>query len=145
MSTLTENIIVNSSAIHNAVYQHVTNELSITFKSGLTYEYYNVPSHIFDLADKIASIVLESLIKKQQEWDDQVQEDLNKLNNIEFNYVSSNSNLNYIEKNSFTEEEFIENKIIDLRKDRLDAVNNENYLLASKINNEIIELKKKIE
>jgi|TARA_B110000908_G_scaffold169980_1_gene228339 hypothetical protein len=100
---------------------------------------------INDLADKIASIVLESLIKKQQEWDDQVQEDLNKLNNIEFNYVSSNSNLNYIEKNSFTEEEFIENKIIDLRKDRLDAVNNENYLLASKINNEIIELKKKIE
>ena len=100
---------------------------------------------INDLADKIASIVLESLIKKQQEWDDQVREDLNKLNNIEFNYVSSNSNLNYIEKNSFTEEEFIENKIIDLRKDRLDAVNNENYLLASKINNEIIELKKKIE
>ena len=100
---------------------------------------------INDLADKIASIVLESLIKKQQEWDDQVQEDLNKLNNIEFNYVSSNSNLNYIEKNRFTEEEFIENKIIDLRKDRLDAVNNENYLLASKINNEIIELKKKIE
>ena len=48
MSTLTENIIVNSSAIHNAVYQHVTNELSITFKSGLTYEYYNVPSHIFE-------------------------------------------------------------------------------------------------
>ena len=100
---------------------------------------------INDLADKIASIVLESLIKKQQEWDDQVQEDLNKLNNIEFNYLSSNSNLNYGEKNSFTEEEFIENKIIDLRKDRLDAVNNENYLLASKINNEIIELKKKIE
>ena len=100
---------------------------------------------INDLADKIASIVLESLIKKQQEWDDQVQEDLNKLNNIEFNYVYSNSNLNYIEKNSFTEKEFIENKIIDLHKDRLDAVNNENYLLASKINNEIIELKKKIE
>ena len=48
MSTLTERIIVDSSAIHNAVYQHVTRALTLTYKSGLAYEYYNVPSHIFD-------------------------------------------------------------------------------------------------
>ena len=49
-----------------------------------------------------------------------------------------------LSKRGLTDEEYINKKIIDLRNDRLEAVNDEDYLLASKINNEILELKKKL-
>ena len=100
--------------------------------------------NIDDLADKIASIVLEKLIKKQQDWDDKMMQEMQDLNNIEINYVSSTTYYDGVEKKGLTDEEYINKKIIDLRNERLEAVNDEDYLLASKINNEILELKKKL-
>ena len=100
--------------------------------------------NIDDLADKIASIVLEKLIKKQQDWDDKMMQEMQDMNNIDINYVSSTTYYDGVDKKSLTNEEYIDKKIIDLRDKVNKAIDDEDYLLASKINNEILELKKRL-
>ncbi len=40
-------VLLNSSAIHAAVYDEKTSTLSITFTSGKTYDYYAVPKAVY--------------------------------------------------------------------------------------------------
>jgi hypothetical protein len=100
--------------------------------------------NINDLANKIASIVLEKLIKKQQDWDDKMMQEMQDMNNIDINYVSLTTYYDGVDKKSLTNEEYIDKKIIDLRDKVNKAIDDEDYLLASKINNEILELKKRL-
>jgi len=89
------------------------------------------------LADKIAKKVLEELIKKQKELDDKMLEDLNDLNSaIHYKYVYSDTD----EAQSTS----IEDQIITLREKRAKACELEDYMLAAKINEDILKLKEKL-
>jgi hypothetical protein len=48
MSTITDIIQVNSSAIQRAKFNRQTNTLTLTFKNLAGYDYFNVPLHLFD-------------------------------------------------------------------------------------------------
>ena len=48
MSTVTDIIQVNSSAIQRAKFNIETNTLTLTFKNLSGYDYFNVPLHLFD-------------------------------------------------------------------------------------------------
>ena len=89
------------------------------------------------LADKIAKKVLEELIKKQKELDDKMLEELNDLNNaIQYKYVYSDTDSK--------ETTSIEDQIKTLREKRAKACELEDYMLAAKINQDILNLKEKL-
>jgi len=48
MSTITDIIQVNSTAIQRAKFNRETNTLTLTFKNLSGYDYFNVPLHLFD-------------------------------------------------------------------------------------------------
>ena len=48
MSTITETIQVNSSAIQKAKFNRQTNTLTLKFKNLSGYDYFNVPLHLLD-------------------------------------------------------------------------------------------------
>jgi hypothetical protein len=48
MSTITDIIQVNSSAIQRAKFNRQTNTLTLTFKNLAGYDYFNVPLQLFD-------------------------------------------------------------------------------------------------
>jgi hypothetical protein len=89
------------------------------------------------LADKIAKKVLEELLKKQKELDDKMLEDINDLNSaIHYKYVYSDTD--------DSQSTSIEDQIITLREKRAKACELEDYMLAAKINEDILKLKEKL-
>jgi|TARA_B110001452_G_scaffold102072_1_gene84686 hypothetical protein len=82
-----------------------------------------------DLAAKIADSIFKRLVAKQQEWDEQFNEQMTEVSWGQMEYKKEDA----IKSN--------QKKIEELRKLRDKAVDEEDYMLASKINSEIIDLK----
>ena len=82
-----------------------------------------------DLADKVADSIFKRLVDKQREWDEQFEEQMTEVSWGQMEYKKEDA----IKSN--------QKKIEELRKLRDKAVDEENYMLASKINSEIIDLK----
>ena len=82
-----------------------------------------------DLAAKIADSIFKRLVAKQQEWDEQFNDQMTEVSWGQMEYKEEDA----IKSN--------QKKIEELRKLRDKAVDEENYMLASKINSEIIDLK----
>ena len=82
-----------------------------------------------DLAAKIADSIFKRLVAKQREWDEQFNDQMTEVSWGQMEYKEEDA----IKSN--------QKKIEELRKLRDKAVDEENYMLASKINSEIIDLK----
>jgi len=82
-----------------------------------------------DLAAKVADSIFKRLVDKQREWDEQFEEQMTEVSWGQMEYKKEDA----IKSN--------QKKIEELRKLRDKAVDEENYMLASKINSEIIDLK----
>ena len=158
-----QSVDVNSTAISTAQYEYNTYRLKLTFTNGRSYNYKRVPNHVFeglrissskgkfinkyvlpvypfdhaqmtddqlnDLAAKIADSIFKRLVAKQQEWDEQFNEQMTEVSWGQMEYKKEDA----IKSN--------QKKIEELRKLRDKAVDEEDYMLASKINSEIIDLK----
>ena len=158
-----QSVDVNSTAISTAQYEYNSYRLKLTFTNGRSYNYKRVPNHVFeglrissskgkfinkyvlpvypfdhaqmtddqlnDLAAKIADSIFKRLVAKQQEWDEQFNDQMTEVSWGQMEYNKEDA----IKSN--------QKKIEELRKLRDKAVDEENYMLASKINSEIIDLK----
>ena len=158
-----QSVDVNSTAISTAQYEYNSYRLKLTFTNGRSYNYKRVPNHVFeglrissskgkfinkyvlpvypfdhaqmtddqlnDLAAKIADSIFKRLVAKQQEWDEQFNDQMTEVSWGQMEYKEEDA----IKSN--------QKKIEELRKLRDKAVDEENYMLASKINSEIIDLK----
>ena len=158
-----QNVDVNSTAISTAQYEYDNYRLKLTFTNGRSYNYKSVPNHVFeglrissskgkfinkyvlpvysfdhaqmtddqlnDLAAKVADSIFKRLVDKQREWDEQFEEQMTEVSWGQMEYKKEDA----IKSN--------QKKIEELRKLRDKAVDEENYMLASKINSEIIDLK----
>ena len=82
-----------------------------------------------DLAAKVADSIFKRLVEKQREWDEQFEEQMTEVSWGQMEYKKEDA----IKSN--------QKKIEELRKLRDKAVDEENYMLAGKINSEIIDLK----
>ena len=82
-----------------------------------------------DLAAKVADSIFKRLVDKQREWDEQFEEQMTEVSWGQMEYKKEDA----IKSN--------QKKIEELRKLRDKAVDEENYMLAGKINSEIIDLK----
>jgi hypothetical protein len=82
-----------------------------------------------DLAAKVADSIFKRLVDKQREWDEQFDEQMSEVSWGQMEYKKEDA----IKSN--------QKKIEELRKLRDKAVDEENYMLAGKINSEIIDLK----
>ena len=82
-----------------------------------------------DLAAKVADSIFKRLVEKQREWDEQFEEQMTEVSWGQMEYKKEDA----IKSN--------QKKIEELRELRDKAVDEENYMLASKINSEIIDLK----
>ena len=82
-----------------------------------------------DLAAKVADSIFKRLVDKQREWDEQFEEQMTEVSWGQMEYKKEDA----IKSN--------QKKIEELRKLRDKAVDEEDYMLASKINSEIIDLK----
>ena len=82
-----------------------------------------------DLAAKIADSIFKRLVAKQQEWDEQFNEQMTEVSWGQMEYKKEDA----IKSN--------QKKIEELRKLRDKAVDEEDYMHASKINSKIIDLK----
>lgn len=82
-----------------------------------------------DLAAKVADSIFKRLVDKQREWDEQFEEQMTEVSWGQMEYKKEDA----IKSN--------QKKIEELRKLRDKAVDEEDYILASKINSEIIDLK----
>jgi hypothetical protein len=82
-----------------------------------------------DLAAKVADSIFKRLVDKQREWDEQFEEQMTEVSWGQMEYKKEDA----IKSN--------QKKIEELRELRDKAVDEENYMLASKINSEIIDLK----
>ena len=82
-----------------------------------------------DLAAKVADSIFKRLVEKQREWDEQFDEQMSEVSWGQMEYKKEDA----IKSN--------QKKIEELRELRDKAVDEENYMLASKINSEIIDLK----
>jgi protein-arginine kinase activator protein McsA len=83
------------------------------------------------LADLIAERVFDKLISKQQEWDEQFNE---QMTEVEWNQME------------YRKEDFLKSnqkKIEELKELLAKAINEEDYIAASKINSKIVDLKNK--
>ena len=158
-----QSVDVNSTAISTAQYEYNSYRLKLTFTNGRSYNYKRVPNHVFeglrissskgkfinkyvlpvypfdhaqmtddqlnDLAAKIADSIFKRLVAKQQEWDEQFNDQMTEVSWGQMEYKEEDA----IKSN--------QKKIEELRELRDKAVDEENYMLASKINSEIIDLK----
>lgn len=158
-----QNVDVNSTAISTAQYEYDNYRLKLTFTNGRSYNYKSVPNHVFeglrissskgkfinkyvlpvysfdhaqmtddqlnDLAAKVADSIFKRLVDKQREWDEQFDEQMSEVSWGQMEYKKEDA----IKSN--------QKKIEELRKLRDKAVDEENYMLAGKINSEIIDLK----
>ena len=82
-----------------------------------------------DLAAKVADSIFKRLVDKQREWDEQFEEQMTEVSWGQMEYKKEDA----IKSN--------QKKIEELRELRDKAVDEEDYMLASKINSEIIDLK----
>jgi hypothetical protein len=83
------------------------------------------------LADLIAERVFDKLISKQQEWDEQFNE---QMTEVEWNQME------------YRKDDFLKSnkkKIEELKELLAKAINEEDYIAASKINSKIVDLKNK--
>jgi len=85
-----------------------------------------------DLAAKVADSIFKRLVDKQREWDEQFEEQMTEVSwgqvHEEFEKDASKSN---------------QEKIEELKELLAKAINEEDYISASKINSKIIDLKAK--
>ena len=86
------------------------------------------------IAEATAKIVIDHIEAKQDEWNNEFEINLNEFN--------VNHTLGRTE--SPDEKQLLETTILELEKQRTKAIADEDYLLASKINSKIIDLKTKL-
>lgn len=86
------------------------------------------------IAEATAKIVIDHIEAKQDEWNNEFEINLNEFN--------VNHTLGRTE--SPDEKQLLETTILELEKQRTKAIADEDYLLASKINAKIIDLKTKL-
>ena len=86
------------------------------------------------IAEATAKIVIDHIEAKQDEWNNEFEINLNEFN--------VNHTLGRTE--SPDEKQLLETTILELEKQRAKAIADEDYLLASKINAKIIDLKTKL-
>ena len=86
------------------------------------------------IAEATAKIVIDHIEAKQDEWNNEFEINLNEFN--------VNHTLGRTE--SLDEKQLLETTILELEKQRTKAIADEDYLLASKINAKIIDLKTKL-
>ena len=86
------------------------------------------------IAEATAKIVIDHIEAKQDEWNNEFEINLNEFN--------VNHTLGRTE--SPDEKQLLETTILELKKQRTKAIADEDYLLASKINAKIIDLKTKL-
>jgi hypothetical protein len=86
------------------------------------------------IAEATAKIVIDHIEAKQDEWN----------NEFEINLNEFNINHTLGRKESLDEKQLLETTILELEKQRTKAIADEDYLLASKINAKIIDLKTKL-
>ena len=86
------------------------------------------------IAEATAKIVIDHIEAKQDEWNNEFEINLNEFN--------VNHTLGRTE--SPDEKQLLETTILELEKQRTKAIADEDYLLASKINSKIIDLKRKL-
>jgi len=86
------------------------------------------------IAEATAKIVIDHIEAKQDEWNNEFEINLNEFN--------VNHTLGRTETPD--EKQLLETTILELEKQRTKAIADEDYLLASKINDKIINLKTKL-
>ena len=86
------------------------------------------------IAEATAKIVIDHIEAKQDEWNNEFEINLNEFN--------VNHTLGRTETPD--EKQLLETTILELEKQRTKAIADEDYLLASKINSKIIDLKTKL-
>lgn len=86
------------------------------------------------IAEATAKIVIDHIEAKQDEWNNEFEINLNEFN--------VNHTLGRTEKPD--EKQLLQTTILELEKQRTKAIADEDYLLASKINAKIIDLKTKL-
>ena len=86
------------------------------------------------IAEATAKIVIDHIEAKQDEWNNEFEINLNEFN--------VNHTLGRTETPD--EKQLLETTILELEKQRTKAIADEDYLLASKINDKIIDLKTKL-
>ena len=86
------------------------------------------------IAEATAKIVIDHIEAKQDQWNNEFEINLNEFN--------VNHTLGRTE--SPDEKQLLETTILELEKQRTKAIADEDYLLASKINAKIIDLKTKL-
>ena len=90
--------------------------------------------NITRIAEATAKIVIDHIEAKQDEWNNEFEINLNEFN--------VNHTLGRTETPD--EKQLLETTILELEKQRTKAIADEDYLLASKINAKIIDLKTKL-
>ena len=160
-----QNVDVNSTAISTAQYEYDNYRLKLTFTNGRSYNYKSVPNHVFeglrissskgkfinkyvlpvysfdhaqmtddqlnDLAAKVADSIFKRLVEKQREWDEQFEEQMTEVSWGQMEYKKEDA----LKSN--------QKKIEELKELLAKAINEEDYINASKINSKIIDLKAK--
>ena len=155
-----QSVDVNSTAISTAQYEYNSYRLKLTFTNGRSYNYKRVPNHVFeglrissskgkfinkyvlpvypfdhaqmtddqlnDLAAKVADSIFKRLVAKQQEWDEQFNEQMTEVSWVQRVEEALESN---------------QKKIEELKELLAKAINEEDYIAASKINSKIVNLK----
>ena len=90
--------------------------------------------NITRIAEATAKIVIDHIEAKQDEWNNEFEINLNEFN--------VNHTLGRTETPD--EKQLLQTTILELEKQRTKAIADEDYLLASKINSKIIDLKTKL-
>ena len=86
------------------------------------------------IAEATAKIVIDHIEAKQDEWKNEFEINLNEFN---VNHTLGRTEIP-------DEKQLLETTILELEKQRTKAIADEDYLLASKINAKIIDLKTKL-
>ena len=82
-----------------------------------------------DLAAKVADSIFKRLVEKQREWDEQFEEQMTEVSWDQMEYNKKDA----IKSN--------QKKIEELKEMLAKAINEEDYMTASKINSKIVKLK----
>ena len=82
-----------------------------------------------DLAAKVADSIFKRLVEKQREWDEQFEEQMTEVSWGQMEYNKEDA----IKSN--------QKKIEELKEMLAKAINEEDYITASKINSKIVKLK----
>jgi hypothetical protein len=94
------------------------------------------------IAEATAKIVIDHIEAKQDEWNNEFE--INWNNEFEINLNEFNVNHTLGRTETPDEKQLLQTTILELEKQRTKAIADEDYLLASKINAKIIDLKTKL-